>query len=92
MRLGEWDVHSDSELFTNIEMDVLSIKYHPEFHAGNLYNDIAIVKLDGVVDFEKNPHISPVCLPDSFQVGFAAKDLLDLKMILLRTLLGRDVG
>ena len=68
VRLGEWDVHSDTEVFTNIEMDVISIKYHPEFHAGNLYNDIAIVKLDGVVDFEKNPHISPVCLPDIFQV------------------------
>ena len=49
-------------------MDVLSIHYHPEFHAANLYNDLAIVKLDGVVDFQKNPHISPICLPDSFQV------------------------
>ena len=36
---------------TNVEMDVLSIHYHPEFHPGNLYNDIAVVKLDGVVDF-----------------------------------------
>jgi len=67
VRLGEWDVHSDTELYTNVEMDVLEIKYHPEFHPGNLYNDIAIVKLDGSLDFEKNPHISPVCLPDVFQ-------------------------
>ena len=68
VRLGEWDVHSDTEPFTNVEMDVLEIKYHPEFHPGNLYNDIALVKLDGSLDFEKNPHISPVCLPDVFQV------------------------
>ena len=67
VRLGEWDVHSDSEPYTNVEMDVLEIKYHPEFHAGNLYNDIALVKLDGVLDFKENPHISPVCLPDVFQ-------------------------
>ena len=68
VRLGEWDVHSDTEPYTNVEMDVLDIKYHPEFHSGNLYNDIAVVKLDGVLDFQKNPHISPVCLPDVFQV------------------------
>ena len=72
VRLGEWDVHSDTETYSNIEMNVDSIKYHPEFHAGNLYNDIAVVKLDGVVDFEKNPHISPVCLPDVFQVSISS--------------------
>ena len=69
VRLGEWDVHSDIETYTNVEMDVLSIHYHPEFHPGNLYNDIAVVKLDGVLDFQKNPHISPICLPDKFQVA-----------------------
>ena len=63
--------------------------YHPEFHAGNLYNDISMIKLDGKlrniqyyiflnktgnfchsgrIDFQSNPHISPVCLPDVFQV------------------------
>ena len=36
--------------------------------SGNLYNDIAIVKLAGAVDLATNPHISPVCLPDGFQV------------------------
>merc|ERR1712226_864765 len=36
-----------------------------EFYSGNLYNDIAIIKLDGFLDFQRNPHISPVCLPDS---------------------------
>ena len=61
-------------------MDVLSIHYHPEFHAANLYNDLAIVKLDGVVDFQKNPHISPICLPDSFQV----RNLPNAKLTLFR--------
>jgi len=72
IRLGEWDVNNDSEFFPNIELDVLSINIHPEFYSGNLYNDIAIIKLDGFVDFERNPHISPVCLPDAFQ-NFAGK-------------------
>jgi len=67
VRLGEWDVHNDDELYPNLEMDVLDIKYHPNFHTGNLYNDLAIVKMDGLVDFKKHPHISPACLPDAFQ-------------------------
>jgi len=68
VRLGEWDVNNDSEFYPNIEFEVLSINIHPEFYSGNLYNDVAIIKLDGFVDFARNPHISPVCLPDTFQV------------------------
>ena len=68
-RLGEWDVNNDGEFFPNIEFDVVSISIHPEFYSGNLYNDIAIIKLGGFVDFPRNPHISPVCLPDTFQAS-----------------------
>merc|ERR1719264_850540 len=67
IRLGEWDVHTDTEFHPNLDMDILSVSYHPEFHAGNLYNDISMIKLDGRIDFQSNPHISPVCLPDVFQ-------------------------
>ena len=52
-RLGEWDVNNDGEFFPNIEFDVVSISIHPEFYSGNLY--------------PRNPHISPVCLPDTFK-------------------------
>ena len=31
-----------------------------------------MIKLDGFVDFARNAHISPVCLPDAFQ-NFAGK-------------------
>ncbi|XP_044590187.1 uncharacterized protein LOC123268853 isoform X2 [Cotesia glomerata] len=63
-RLGEWDVNHDVEFYPYIERDIVSINVHPEFYAGTLYNDIAILKLDHDVDFEKNPHISPACLPN----------------------------
>ncbi|XP_034933964.1 uncharacterized protein [Chelonus insularis] len=63
-RLGEWDVNHDVEFYPYIERDIVSVTVHPEFYAGTLYNDIAILKLDHDVDFEKNPHISPACLPD----------------------------
>jgi secreted trypsin-like serine protease len=67
IRLGEWDVNNDSEFYPNIELDVLAINIHPDYYPGNLYNDLALIKLDGFVDFARNPHISPVCLPDVFQ-------------------------
>ncbi|XP_043282097.1 uncharacterized protein [Venturia canescens] len=63
-RLGEWDVNHDVEFFPYIERDIVNVHVHPEFYAGTLYNDIAILTLDHEVDFEKNPHISPACLPD----------------------------
>ena len=66
-RLGEWDVNHDVEFFPYIERDVVSVYVHPEFYAGTLYNDLAILKLDHDINFEKNPHISPACLPQKFE-------------------------
>ncbi|XP_036148082.1 uncharacterized protein LOC118644183 [Monomorium pharaonis] len=63
-RLGEWDVNHDVEFYPYIERDIVSVFVHPEFYAGTLANDIAILKLDHDVDFTKNPHISAACLPD----------------------------
>ncbi|KAM8710902.1 hypothetical protein ACLKA7_017517 [Drosophila subpalustris] len=66
VRLGEWDVNHDVEFFPYIERDVVSVHIHPEYYAGTLDNDLAILKLDHPVDFSKNPHISPACLPDPY--------------------------
>nr|CAH7727080.1 unnamed protein product [Callosobruchus chinensis] len=63
VRLGEWDVNHDVEFFPYIEREVTSVHVHPEFYAGTLYNDIAVLRIDKPVDFAKNPHISPACLP-----------------------------
>ncbi|CAH1275854.1 unnamed protein product [Diabrotica balteata] len=62
-RLGEWDVNHDVEFYPYIERDVVSVHVHPEFYAGTLYNDIAILRMDKPVDWSKSPHISPACLP-----------------------------
>ncbi|KZC11825.1 Serine proteinase stubble [Dufourea novaeangliae] len=64
VRLGEWDVNHDVEFYPYIERDVGNVHVHPEFYAGTLYNDIAILRIDHEVDFQKNPHISPACLPE----------------------------
>ncbi|KAK9887122.1 hypothetical protein WA026_020570 [Henosepilachna vigintioctopunctata] len=64
VRLGEWDVNHDVEFFPYIERDIVSVNVHPEFYAGTLYNDVAILRMDKPVDYNKYPHISPACLPN----------------------------
>ena len=68
IRLGEWDVNNDSEFYSHVEFDATQIFIHPDFYPGNLYNDIAMIRINGFVDYTRNPHITPVCLPDRFKV------------------------
>ncbi|CAL4069647.1 unnamed protein product [Meganyctiphanes norvegica] len=65
IRLGEWDVASESEFFSHIQVQVSDVYTHKDYYKGNLQNDIAVMKLTAPVDFASNPHITPVCLPDS---------------------------
>ena len=57
-------MNNDSEFYTHVEFDVIDIFVHDEYYPGNLFNDIALVRVNGYVDYARNPHISPVCLPD----------------------------
>ncbi|GJQ68280.1 CLIPA10 [Trypoxylus dichotomus] len=66
LRLGEWDVNHDVEFYPYIERDVSNVMVHPEFYAGTLYNDVAILRMDKPVDFSRHPHISPACLPSLY--------------------------
>lgn len=62
IRLGEWDVHRDDEFYPFVEKEVRDLVVHPEFVAGNLVNDIALLRLDSPVD-PSLPHVNPACLP-----------------------------
>ncbi|CAL4146994.1 unnamed protein product, partial [Meganyctiphanes norvegica] len=66
VRLGEWDVTQSTEFFSHVELQVANVIEHQDFYKGNLKNDIAILRLASHVDFNSNPHISPVCLPDQY--------------------------
>ncbi|CAH4028735.1 unnamed protein product [Pieris brassicae] len=66
VRLGEWDVNHDVEFYPYIERDVISVHVHPQYYAGTLDNDLAVLKLDHPVEWTKYPHISPACLPDKY--------------------------
>ncbi|XP_046399362.1 uncharacterized protein LOC124165869 isoform X2 [Ischnura elegans] len=67
VRLGEWDVNHDVEFYPHEESDVTRLTVHPEFYAGTLYNDLAILRLQRPVDFARSPHISPACMPDRYR-------------------------
>ncbi|XP_066975650.1 uncharacterized protein [Macrobrachium rosenbergii] len=72
IRLGDWDVSGQHEFYQHIELPVAYVVIHPEFYAGNLQNDIAVIRMQSYVDFNVYPHISPICLPDlgySYFVG-----------------------
>lgn len=66
VRLGEWDVNHDVEFYPYIEREISALTVHPEFYAGTLYNDLAILRMVKPVDTIKNPHISPACLPSPY--------------------------
>ncbi|ROT78249.1 Catenin delta-2 [Penaeus vannamei] len=63
IRLGDWDVFGPTEFYSHIEVGAESVVIHPDYYAGNLENDLAVVRMRQYVDFAANPHISPVCLP-----------------------------
>ncbi|KAL1129162.1 hypothetical protein AAG570_013693 [Ranatra chinensis] len=64
VRLGEWDVNHDVEFYPYEERDVSLVQIHPEFYAGTLYNDLAVLRMDRPVQPGLTPHISPACIPD----------------------------
>ncbi|XP_068200538.1 uncharacterized protein [Palaemon carinicauda] len=64
IRIGDWDVSGQHEFYPHVEISVAFLVIHPEFYAGNLQNDIAVIRLQSYVDFNAYPHISPICLPD----------------------------
>ncbi|KAF0312328.1 Phenoloxidase-activating factor 2 [Amphibalanus amphitrite] len=66
VRLGEWDVNHETEFYPHVEKDVSGIYIHPEFYGGNLYNDIALLKLASPVNVQYNLHIGPVCIPPQY--------------------------
>ena len=51
MRLGEWDVRSQSEFFKHVESRVARIVLHPDYDKANLVNDLAVIRLEKPIDF-----------------------------------------
>lgn len=63
MRAGEWDTQTKSEVVPHEDRYVKEIVYHEQFNKGALYNDVAVLLLEGPFTLQSN--IQPVCLPNA---------------------------
>lgn len=66
VRAGEWDTQHMEELFPHQDRDVKSITTHPQYYAGALYNDFAVLILNTPLEIAEN--VDVVCLPKPNQV------------------------
>ena len=66
VRLGEWDTQKTDEFLPHEDYDVSQILIHPSFNSKNLWNDIAILRVDREIYFK--PNIDSICLPSPNEV------------------------
>ncbi|XP_047119356.1 phenoloxidase-activating factor 2 [Schistocerca piceifrons] len=62
IRAGEWDTQTKNEIYPHQDRRVKEIIVHENYHAGALYNDVALLLLQEPVDLAEN--VDVVCLPD----------------------------
>lgn len=70
MRLGEWDLGSNSEPIPYKEYPVAATLVHPGFKEPSAKNDIAVLRLWQSVMLGEFPTIGTGCLPCKFQSDF----------------------
>lgn len=61
IRAGEWDSQHNRELYPYQDRDVQSVTIHPQYYAGALFNDVAVLYLSSPVEITKN--VETICLP-----------------------------
>ncbi|KAL3278694.1 hypothetical protein HHI36_016230 [Cryptolaemus montrouzieri] len=61
IRAGEWDTLTEKELFPHQDRQVKQVVSHPDFYAGALFNDIALLYLETPLEITKN--VDVICLP-----------------------------
>merc|ERR1711874_927235 len=62
IRCGEWDTQQETEPRPHQDRQVAALEIHPEFDAGNLKNDFAVLFTSQ--EFELSDHIDTACLPE----------------------------
>ncbi|KAJ8708467.1 hypothetical protein PYW07_010592 [Mythimna separata] len=61
IRAGEWDTQTTKEIYPYQDRDAASIEIHKDFHAKNLFYNIAVLFLNKPLDLA--PNVGVVCLP-----------------------------
>jgi len=63
VRVGDWDVNSNLELYQHRDMSISDVFIHERFFAGSLHNDLALLRLARPLSWQDLPQVAPVCLP-----------------------------
>ncbi|CAB0041732.1 unnamed protein product [Trichogramma brassicae] len=63
IRAGEWDTQTKNEIFPHQDRRVRQVIVHESYHAGALYNDVALLHLEEPVVI--GDHVDILCLPAS---------------------------
>lgn len=65
VRAGEWDRGSTLEFVPHQDRVVTRIISHPNYYAGGLFNDIAVLKFEAL---KSEANVQPLCLPDENEI------------------------
>lgn len=68
VELGEYDIAGQSEHMATMQKKVKRVVVHKDYKAPTFENDIAILELDS--DITRQPHIVPICMPESLNKVF----------------------
>ncbi|KAF0761641.1 serine proteinase stubble-like isoform X2 [Aphis craccivora] len=63
VRAGEWDLKTEKELLSHQDRRVSKVVTHPDYYAGGLYNDVALIFTENPFSLQDN--IQLICLPSS---------------------------
>jgi len=66
VRGGEWDLHTEKEIYSHQDRRVSKIITHPKYYAGGLHSDIALIYAEEPFHLQEN--IQTICLPNKHDV------------------------
>jgi len=72
VELGEHDISGPNELMSTRQIKVKRVVVHKDYKAPTFENDIAVLELDSSIS--RQPHIVPICLPDTLNEVYEGKN------------------
>ncbi|XP_058802891.1 phenoloxidase-activating factor 2-like [Phymastichus coffea] len=69
VRLGDWNGRASTEPYQPVSVNVARVVLHPNFNSVNLDNDVAVIRLNGVVPIASYPNINTACKPTAAVVA-----------------------
>ena len=71
VELGEHDISGPHEHMATRQIKVKRVVVHKDYKAPTFENDIAVLELDSAIS--RQPHIVPVCLPETLNEVFEGR-------------------